>query len=964
MLHFSHKTNSGDRSSGGSGHGHPKMIHTHRSYKSTTSSSSTTSSHGGPYSPTKPMAYSNNPYYGNNGSYHGSTPYTSTYPSPLSSPPKSSPFMGSPALAPGNIDIKRGNPNSYGKSSSSPYINSNMPNAVDMTGKNRMSVTFVDPSQLDRIPPKKVIQATTNYTGTGNLELSFSKGDFYFVLQELDNHYFAYNPLERIQGIVPKDCFSELDKNMNPNTKSAMNIPYRNSPTPSKTVISPPATNVLFDTGIKISNSFNRNQTLDYDNKNGIGRNTYSNANKPSPIQTNPINSPHSKSISIHNNHSIGHRNNYGNYSPAMKSVVSDRSNPLSTSVGSNGTSISVPLSPSVTGNKKSVGYSSSFKNKTYRQVPPKKVIHSSASQRRNEKSRSNEKKNEDDYYGMDSDRYRDSFGEDDVYDHHYRRDSDSDRSRNYSSSRNGRNSGSSNSNRDKEEILSPSYLSHGSNSPQMHRYERSQSRKILDRFNNERNSNQTRSSLDEDSRSSSQSTKRATDLDEHEDNNYDTFSARIPKRGESVKNKPTGNGLFIKNKKNPTPILSPSKYAIESESEDSGLYDLELEDKIKALNLNTYEMEKFNSNNKNNDKDSRDMSDDLNSNETDDEANDSVRNKRSRRRRANAGKSVINLSQRVITAILRSQRKVKISNITLTAISDSDDEEEDGIDDIEYELEVFKGDGKLYVLYRTYAEFKKLLFDLLQEFPEKAGLPSHALSSKLSYPSSKSTSTHSNSTLTNSIGMEKTQIRTLPYLVAKEYMTPTIMDSFLQYLVQQPREVQTYDTYEDFFDLHVDLKDSDIDADSNYLSSDQSQECVGKDYTKDCRTFSFFFDTNLDEDDEEDDYTNSPYGYGMKYSPLSPKSKHENGIKIKIINGKDIYSINVDSKITYDQLKTKIESQFMSSEINTNSYVDRISYTNEFGVDTTLYGDTDLKMLIKLASSKLIFYINKKINY
>ncbi|GJJ07579.1 hypothetical protein Clacol_001782 [Clathrus columnatus] len=61
-------------------------------------------------------------------------------------------------------------------------------------------------------PPKKVIRALQSYRPNAPQELSFSKGDFFHVVSEMDGWYEAHNPVSGSRGLVPKDCFEEFSK--------------------------------------------------------------------------------------------------------------------------------------------------------------------------------------------------------------------------------------------------------------------------------------------------------------------------------------------------------------------------------------------------------------------------------------------------------------------------------------------------------------------------------------------------------------------------------------------------------------------------------------------------------------------------------------------------------------------------------------------------------------------------------
>ncbi|CAZ84756.1 unnamed protein product [Tuber melanosporum] len=63
-------------------------------------------------------------------------------------------------------------------------------------------------------PPKKVIRASFDYTAASDLELSFSKGDFFHVIGREDDPewYEACNPASNARGLVPVPYFQTLGK--------------------------------------------------------------------------------------------------------------------------------------------------------------------------------------------------------------------------------------------------------------------------------------------------------------------------------------------------------------------------------------------------------------------------------------------------------------------------------------------------------------------------------------------------------------------------------------------------------------------------------------------------------------------------------------------------------------------------------------------------------------------------------
>ena len=66
------------------------------------------------------------------------------------------------------------------------------------------------------LPPQKVIRALSNYKSQAPQELSFAKGDFFYVLRDADMSgawYEAHNPVSGARGLVPKALFEEFNKN-------------------------------------------------------------------------------------------------------------------------------------------------------------------------------------------------------------------------------------------------------------------------------------------------------------------------------------------------------------------------------------------------------------------------------------------------------------------------------------------------------------------------------------------------------------------------------------------------------------------------------------------------------------------------------------------------------------------------------------------------------------------------------
>ncbi|KAF8165088.1 hypothetical protein B0H34DRAFT_648529 [Crassisporium funariophilum] len=69
------------------------------------------------------------------------------------------------------------------------------------------------------LPPQKVIRALSGYRSQAPQELSFEKGDFFYVLKDADNNatwYEAHNPVTGARGLVPRSMFEEFGKSAAP----------------------------------------------------------------------------------------------------------------------------------------------------------------------------------------------------------------------------------------------------------------------------------------------------------------------------------------------------------------------------------------------------------------------------------------------------------------------------------------------------------------------------------------------------------------------------------------------------------------------------------------------------------------------------------------------------------------------------------------------------------------------------
>ncbi|ORX48660.1 hypothetical protein BCR36DRAFT_413083 [Piromyces finnis] len=75
--------------------------------------------------------------------------------------------------------------------------------------------------RLFKIPPKKVIKTNQDYKAQYSQEISFKKGDFFYVIDEDDLYYSIINPAEKITGLVPKIFCDALDKSVKRKTQYA-----------------------------------------------------------------------------------------------------------------------------------------------------------------------------------------------------------------------------------------------------------------------------------------------------------------------------------------------------------------------------------------------------------------------------------------------------------------------------------------------------------------------------------------------------------------------------------------------------------------------------------------------------------------------------------------------------------------------------------------------------------------------
>ncbi|KAF9481975.1 hypothetical protein BDN70DRAFT_484697 [Pholiota conissans] len=78
------------------------------------------------------------------------------------------------------------------------------------------------------LPPQKVIRALSSYRSTVPQELSFAKGDFFYVLKDADASgawYEAHNPVTGARGLVPRAMFEEFGKHA-PNSRASQAGPF------------------------------------------------------------------------------------------------------------------------------------------------------------------------------------------------------------------------------------------------------------------------------------------------------------------------------------------------------------------------------------------------------------------------------------------------------------------------------------------------------------------------------------------------------------------------------------------------------------------------------------------------------------------------------------------------------------------------------------------------------------------
>ncbi|KAJ8086186.1 bud emergence protein 1 [Marasmius tenuissimus] len=73
------------------------------------------------------------------------------------------------------------------------------------------------------LPPQKVIKATADYRPQAPQELSFKKGDFFYVIKDVNDQgawYEAHNPVSGARGLVPRALFEEFNKSSSRNSQA------------------------------------------------------------------------------------------------------------------------------------------------------------------------------------------------------------------------------------------------------------------------------------------------------------------------------------------------------------------------------------------------------------------------------------------------------------------------------------------------------------------------------------------------------------------------------------------------------------------------------------------------------------------------------------------------------------------------------------------------------------------------
>ncbi|ESK93751.1 protein kinase activator [Moniliophthora roreri MCA 2997] len=94
-----------------------------------------------------------------------------------------------------------------------------------------MPLPSVSKPNVAILPPQKVIKATAEYRSQAPQELSFKKGDFFYVLRDVDDQgswYEAHNPVSGARGLVPRALFEEFNKSSS--TRNSQSVSLGSAP--------------------------------------------------------------------------------------------------------------------------------------------------------------------------------------------------------------------------------------------------------------------------------------------------------------------------------------------------------------------------------------------------------------------------------------------------------------------------------------------------------------------------------------------------------------------------------------------------------------------------------------------------------------------------------------------------------------------------------------------------------------
>jgi bud emergence protein 1 len=100
--------------------------------------------------------------------------------------------------------------------------------------KNQISTPVI---QKNVSTPNKVIKALYDYNAQNPNELSFKRGDFFFIVKGDDQYYEAFNPITNSRGVVPVHYFQALEKHekaTNESKKSPTAADHTHQPQPNE----------------------------------------------------------------------------------------------------------------------------------------------------------------------------------------------------------------------------------------------------------------------------------------------------------------------------------------------------------------------------------------------------------------------------------------------------------------------------------------------------------------------------------------------------------------------------------------------------------------------------------------------------------------------------------------------------------------------------------------------------------